>query len=202
MGNNYVFPRMLQQNTQTAGIPFLVHTVRDIGELTQRQIEASGVAGLVEMPISAEELDAEIVRATGRSHVLAADADSVRPVQWQLVSKSETKTEAQDVHKGKAVRFVQWQSISPEEAKKSGVTRRRRPATQNPSQTSEDERPRIFRPLADSSPKEKPQPSGFQTASFQRVDSEDLIKNKKPATFEEQTLNEVDAKEKVKRPRR
>ena len=39
-------------------------------------------------------------------------------------------------------------------------------------------------------------------ADAQRKDSEDLIKNKKPATFEEQTWNEVDAKEKVKRPRR
>ena len=198
MSNSYAFPRVLQQNAQTAGIPFIVHTARDVGELTRRQIEASGVAGVVELPISAEELDAEIVATTGRFQVPSADADGVR--QWQRVSNSERKTES--VHKGKSVKSVQWQSISAEEAKQSGVTRGRRPAPQTRTQTSEDEKPRVIRSSANTSPEEQPQSSGFQAASFQRVDSEDSVKNKKPATFKEQTWNDVNPDESVKRPRR
>ena len=202
MGNNYAFPRVLQQNTQTAGISFLVHTPGDVGEVTRRQIEASGVAGVVEMPISAEELDAEIVAATGRSHTPPADAGGVRPVQWQRISKSQTNTESQEVHKGKAVKSVQWQSISTEEAKHSGITKGRKPVRENQTQTSKDENPRIFRSLADTSSKAQAKPSGFQAASFQPVDSEDAVKNKKPATFKEQTWNDADPDETVKRPKR
>ena len=202
IGSNYAFPRVMQQHNKTAGISFLVHTARDVGELTRKQIEASGVAGMVELPISAEELGLAIEQAVERSAGSRKDKGGIKPVQWQRVEKPADKAK-QGAYKGKAVQSVQWQSISPEEAKKTGITKARRASPQPKAAPKQRvAKSQVFRPLSETAKQEKPKSSGFQATSFRQVDEDDVVHNKKPATFEAQTWDDVDPGETVKRRRR
>ena len=151
MGSQYAFPRVLQQNPRTASIPFLVHATGSLGEITQKQIEASGVAGVVELPISADELEAEIIRALGGSSVLPSGSGGIQPVQWtRMTAEAPTRSsaskpvpkpvgdnnraaphQARETHRGRVVQSVDWAAIGrrPAAGGKTGDGDRKMDAT-------------------------------------------------------------------------
>ena len=63
MSKSYAFPRVLQQHVQTKTISFLVHATGPLDELTEKQILASGLATIIYLPASAEEIERGIQEA-------------------------------------------------------------------------------------------------------------------------------------------
>lgn len=175
MGNNYAFPRVMQHSPKTSHISFLVHATGALGTVARRQIEASGVAGVFELPISAEELHAEIEAALR----LRKPKIGVQAVQWQRLNGAKTSdatrsdTNKQSAPKGvqKAVKAVQWPTAS-----KAEVARHRGAGEIKPEETR------------------------FRAAVFPAINEQekDRVKGHAPGDFSEQSWEKVDPKQ-VKR---
>ena len=177
MDKNYGLPRVLQQNEKTASIPFLIHTSTDLGEVVQRQIEASGVAGVLELPVSASELQAGIDGCLELKSEPKRSRKGVQEVQWDRIEEPSVPTSksspesagqgeaAETSHKGKRVKSVTWPTANPSEIKSRKKARGSSPPRR---QASAD-----FRKM--DSPESGGGSGGFQAASFQDIGSTERV---------------------------
>lgn len=113
MGKNYAFPRVLQQHEKTSQITFLVYASGRLDEVTQKQIMASGMATIMHLPVSAEELEVGVQEAL--SHAPKAKARGVAAVVWPSAKRGERQNV---VHQTKpnqkrkpAPQSVQWPQV-------------------------------------------------------------------------------------------
>lgn len=212
MHSNYAFPRVMQQHTQTAQIAFLIHSTGPLGEVARRQIEASGVAGVLELPVSGEELDEAIQKALKRRK--PAKKTGIQSVSWQKISRPPaSKTPPHPATN--EVKAVQWPRV-PKESTKADKTGSKMKAVQWPSVPKEDntrtsevpkkvlkkgsEETHAFQPLKSASRQSSKKTGGFQATTFRQVDGVETgrIKGRSVDDFETQTWEKVDPK-KVKR---
>jgi len=173
MGKNYAFPRVMQQHDKTMHISFLVHANGHLGEITEKQIQASGVATIVYLPVSAEELEAVIDEALHQ--IKPVDKQGVAPVVWEQASRSEAKKVIRPQAKKATpetpkVKPVAWPVVSKQKEK--------------PSERPQKATPQAPRPQAKS--------SGFRAASFEQVDE---AKTQGKRKFEDQHWENVDPKD-------
>ena len=170
--NEYVFPRVLPQNPQTASIPFLVHSTGELGELARKQIEASGVAGVIELPISAGELDAQIqkVIANGPSR---QDRTGVQPVQWERIEKKGEEQKSGNAQ----VRPVKWPQ--------AGEHVQKVPTKAKPKRDRGQQGSKVFKPSRLPPAAAPAQTNGtFQSLSFEKVDeSKESVKGNEKREF-------------------
>lgn len=169
MANNFAFFRVLQEHAQTDSIPVLVHSAGALEKLTRRRVEASGAAGILELPLSADELVEEIERAFRK--VRSAKRE-VRPVTWPQAAKPE-KTGASKPAEGQEVRPVDWTAVAS-----SGRSQPR----------AEPARPRVQETRR--APQSNAGREGFRTPVFESVDESEVKANREggwPAEFQQQT---------------
>ncbi|MCZ6632203.1 MAG: hypothetical protein O7G87_02295 [bacterium] len=173
--NEYAFPRVLQQNPKTASIPFLVHSTGELGELTRKQIEASRIASVIELPISAGELDAKIqnVIANGPSR---QDRTGVQPVQWERI-----KQKGEEQKSGNApVRPVKW----PQAGEAEDVQKVPQAHTKAKPKRDKEQGPKVFKPSRPPSAAPTQTNGTFQSLSFEQVDeSKESVKGNKKKEF-------------------
>jgi CheY-like chemotaxis protein len=185
MSNSYAFPRVLQQHQKTEGIAFLVHANGPLGEVTEKQIKASGMANILYLPASAEELETSIQDTLNQ---LPSKAKSgVAPVVWRQASKAESKKKVSSGSSGKTVRpekvkSVKWPQAGTAKEQESSSSGSPKQVFQNlsdqvPRAESKTARfkPASFRHVDDEKPNRKP---GFKTQRWETVDPED-VKNKR-----------------------
>lgn len=187
MGNNYAFPRVLQQHAKTQNISFLVLANGHLDEVTEKQIQASGMANIVYLPVSAEELEAAVHDALAQSGRIGSD--EVASVVWPQAVKdpstsSKTGTQRAEASGTPKIKPVQWPTASkpaqqtrPASSPKSA---RRKPTPQAlPKRTSKQSsgfRPATFDQVQDDS-NVTGQPK-FKTQQWQTIDPKDLKKRK------------------------
>ena len=178
MGKNYAFPRVMQQHDKTMHISFLVHANGPLDEVTEKQIQASGMATFIYLPASADELEGAIQSALEKS---APASKGVAPVVWQQASKAEAQQAIRPEQKKglkKQGKAVQWpQAAQGNEARKQ--------AAQKPQKAT-------FRHLADVQTPKKQAKQGFRAAAFEQVDSGTTKGRPK---FKRQSWEEVDPKD-------
>lgn len=153
MKKNYAFPRVLQQNERTKHISFLVHANGHLDEVTVKQIQASGVAKMIFLPASAQELEVGIEEALSLSK--PTQTQGVSTVSWRQASPSELKQKVEHKSTPKAVKNVQWPTAHKNEKVVNKATRRKKTST---NQTTS----KVF-----SAQTSKPK---FRSASFERVE--------------------------------
>lgn len=183
MGNNYAFPRVLQQHDKTKHISFLVQANGHLDEVTERQIQASGMANIVYLPVSADELDAAIQQAVGQPKTKGKSevASVVWPVAGEAKKETELPAPEKTVEKNAPdVKPVAWPTVSQTEANKSKSA----PTKKVSFQDFAKQEPR---------PKQKKQRSGFKAATFGQVS--DKAKVKGAQKFRTQTWQTVDPKD-------
>jgi CheY-like chemotaxis protein len=120
LDHKFAFSRALSRINQTEKIPVLVHLSGVVEDLSRRNAEVNGAAGVLELPCTAEELGEEIHRAistggrrgttaevktvTWPSEHLAegqASAREVKPVDWvAMASTNSTQTQAPSADPG------------------------------------------------------------------------------------------------------
>jgi response regulator RpfG family c-di-GMP phosphodiesterase len=111
MKKQYAFPRVLQQHEKTQHISFLVHATGPLDEVTEKQIQASGLATIIYLPASAEEIESGIQEALDQSSV--QQPKGVAPVIWPQANPNETpKTTRSTPQKISKVKTVQWPVVS------------------------------------------------------------------------------------------
>ncbi len=173
--------RALAGHEATRGIPILVHYSGTIEDLTRRRIEESGAAGLLELPVSAEELVGVIGRAVNGLRAAASSGAQVRAVQWPQVTarKGEAETAADD---DRAVKPVDWGSVALSARPEQAATRSRAPDTRPVSEPS-PRRPQAA-PTGDEA-------TGFRSSSFRSADPS-KVKGGGKGRFEEKAWPAVD----------
>lgn len=169
MGNDYAFPRVMRQSDKTSHISFLVHAIGALGEVARRQIEASGAAGVLELPIGADELDVKIEAALK----YRKPKSGVQAVQWQRLNaeKAPPAKRAQ-----KMVKPVQWPRVSGEDVQ--------RPAAQGDARKKKEEKhfraaafPNVTRQEMDRVKGHSP--DDFEAQAWEKVDPK-LTKRRSP----------------------
>ncbi len=105
MSKHYAFPRVLQQHVKTKHISFLVHATGPLDEVTEKQIQASGLATIIYLPASTEEIESGIQEALSQSSV---PPQGVASVVWPKANPSEMpKTVHQSDQKTSKIKNVQ-----------------------------------------------------------------------------------------------
>ncbi|MBT3603026.1 MAG: response regulator [Candidatus Latescibacteria bacterium] len=188
MGNNYAFPRVLQQHDKTKDISFLVQVNGHLDEVTERQIQASGMADIVYLPVSAEELESAISEAL--SHSSTQDVQAVAPVVWPQAGQAQQEPrptsadQSGGTHKTATVKPVQWPTVE----KNTQQPKSKLP----PKQVTDSKRTNKAR-----RPQEKHQETGFRVANFDQV--ADQTQTKRPSEFKTPKWQTVDPKDLKKR---
>lgn len=181
MIRDFAFARALRKNPQTSAIPILVHTTGALEDLTRRRLKRQGVAGMVELPVSASELAAQIQQGLQQ----AGRAAGIQSVQWTRVERpGGTSGE-------KPVRPVNW-----------GVdgSRPQRPPAQPDSPQGETRRQAPARPKGSSGRDdgfgEDGSQSAFRRVAYERVVASQAKQGTKPdsQTFRSGTWAQADPK--------
>lgn len=180
MGKNYVFPRVMQQHEKTEHISFLVHATGRLDDVTQKQIQASGMATIVYLPVSAEELEAAIDEAL--RHIKPTGKQGIAPVVWEQASHAESQNTIRSQPKkaqpkSPNVQPVQWPEVPSFNQKEPAQPKPKKKAFQN---------------LADRAPRPQNKQSGFRSAEFEQIDDEPTKGKRK---FTDQRWENVDPKD-------
>jgi len=177
MSKQYAFPRVLQQHEKTQHISFLVHATGPLDEVTEKQIHASGLATIIYLPASAEEIECGIQEALHQSP--AQHSQGVAPVVWPQAKPSEApKTTRQNVKKASKIKTVQWPIV----AQPNEQTRPTHPSKKVASHRFSDQ-PQCSKQHAVS--------SGFRAAAFEQVETD----GEGEKTFQKPRWKKVDPKD-------
>ena len=93
------FAQALSESPVHATIPIAVHASGHIGDLTRRRIEAQG-ARLLELPISADELEEELHRP--------AKVSGIETVTWGQAAPQKRSDKAAKTQENSGVRSLNW----------------------------------------------------------------------------------------------
>lgn len=182
MTRDFAFARVLRKNPQTSAIPILVHTTGALEDLTRRRLKQQGVAGVVELPVGAAELAAQIQQGLLQG---GQAAQAGRPVQWPLAERAGETSEK------KTVRPVNW-----------GVdgSRTQRPPAQPVPPQKETPRQAPARPRGhtggDAGSGGNGDQSAFRRVAYERVDASQAKQGTEPGsrTFQPGTWAQADPK--------
>ncbi len=189
----FAFQRALGMNASTRGIPILVHCSGEMEELTRRRIEANGAAGVLELPVNAEELVHYIDQAT--RNLPGASGEGVRPVSWPQAPQPEKEqdTSASDERQVKPVDWGAVDSVSGVPASPKA------PSPRKPARPKENAAQRPAEPVRTEPIKTNGPAKGFRSSSFRSVDPSE-VKGAGKRDFEETQWPAVDPS-KAKNPR-
>lgn len=177
MSKSYAFPRVLQQHAKTKTISFLVHATGPLDELTEKQILASGLATVLYLPASAEEIESGIQEALQQS--LVQHPAGVTPVIWPQAKPNETPNSTRPkAKKTPQINTVHWPVISKDKEDKRPQKRSPRPASRKLSGQPAGK-------------KQQATPSGFQVSTFEQLETERETEKR----FHAQRWKKVDPKD-------
>jgi CheY-like chemotaxis protein len=175
MSKHYAFPRVLQQHVKTKHISFLVHATGPLDEVTEKQIQASGLATIIYLPASAEEIESGIQEALNQSSV---PSQGIASVVWPQANPGDiTKVASQSVKKTPKVKTVQWPVVS----KANELAQVKRPSKKATSHRLSGQ---------PTGTHEKPS-SGFRPSTFEQVETG----RESEKTFQKPRWKKVDPKD-------
>ena len=192
----FAFQRALGMNASTKGIPILVHCSGEMEELTRRRVEANGAAGVLELPVNAEELVHYIDQATRNLPGASGTGEGVRPVSWPQAQQPEKGQDASSSD-DRQVKPVDWGAVN---SGSSSAASPQAPSPKRPARPRKKKGKRPVEPARTEPNKANGLAEGFRTSSFRSVDPSE-VKGADKGDFEETQWPTVDPA-KAKNPRR
>jgi len=107
---DYALLHSLRGDPRTASLPILVHTSGELDELTRRRLDTHHVAGILALPVSADELSGQI--EAGLQKGAPSNTVGIRKAVWERIPMPEPEPE-------RHIRPVNWavDGAKPEKAR-------------------------------------------------------------------------------------
>jgi CheY-like chemotaxis protein len=192
----FAFQRALGMNASTESIPILVHCSGEMEELTRRRVEANGAAGVLELPVNAEELVHYIDQATRNLPAASGAGEGVRPVAWPQAQETGGGADAATAD-DRQVKPVDWGAVSPGSSAEASP---QAPSPKRPTRPRRNKGQSPVEPVGTEPNKTNGPADGFRSSSFRSVDPSEVKGAGKP-DFEETQWPTVDPA-KARNPRR